>query len=271
MPQFEHDNIEFHFRETGSGLPFIFQHGLGADSSQPFDLFDPPAGIRMITLDARAHGKTRPAGQEHKLGFDTFANDLAALLDHLGLDQAVMGGISMGAGMTLNFTIRYPHRVIGLVQSRPAWLEAPCPWNVDMFSLITHHLREHGPVEGEEKFRATPQFKETEEKWPDVATSMAMQFRSPQAAETAGKYERIIRDVPSSDRDAWAGIPVPTLVLANHQDPVHPFAYGESLADTIPQATLREITPKSVSLEKHTEDVQEHLESFLNAILTNHS
>ena len=45
MPFFEHDGIRFHYRESGAGLPFVFQHGLGADSNQTFDLFRPPAGV----------------------------------------------------------------------------------------------------------------------------------------------------------------------------------------------------------------------------------
>ena len=49
---------------------------------------------------------------------------------------------------------------------------------------------------------------------------------------------------------------MPTLVLGNRQDPIHPWDIAETLAGLIPGAELREITPKSVSLEQHAADVQ---------------
>ena len=57
MGQFVHDQIHFYFRDEGSGLPFFFQHGLGADVSQPFSLFRPSPAVRLIAFDARAHGQ----------------------------------------------------------------------------------------------------------------------------------------------------------------------------------------------------------------------
>lgn len=62
MAEFIHDGIHFHYRDEGEGIPFLFQHGLGADLTQPFSIFRPPAGIRLIAFDARAHGKTTPIG-----------------------------------------------------------------------------------------------------------------------------------------------------------------------------------------------------------------
>lgn len=66
MPTFLHDEIHFHYRDTGSGVPFVFQHGLGADVSQTFDLFTPPPGFRLLSFDCRAHGETRPVGDPKK-------------------------------------------------------------------------------------------------------------------------------------------------------------------------------------------------------------
>jgi len=265
MPTFEHDGITFLYRDRGEGQPFFFQHGLGADSSQPFGIFTPPPGFRLVSFDARAHGQTHPVGDLDKLCFATFAGDLLALMDHLGVERAFVGGISMGAGIALRFTLSHPDRVRGLILSRPAWLEAPCPWNVRMFTLISQLVRTHGPAEGKRLFLASPEYSETLAQWPDVAASLAGQFDSPQIAETADKYRRIINDCPNRDRREWKGIKVPVLVLANRRDPVHPFEYGEVLAAAIPRASLQELTPKSVSLEQHNADTQRHLEAFLHS------
>jgi pimeloyl-ACP methyl ester carboxylesterase len=263
MAVFEHDGIQFHYRDEGTGLAVVLQHGLGADVSQPFSLFKPPAGCRLIAFDVRAHGLTRPAGDHAKLGFSTFADDLRALLDHLALERPIIGGISMGAGIALNFTLRHPGRASGLILSRPAWLDQPCPWNVTMFSLISRIIRDHGRLQGKIRFLETAEYLEAKARWPDVANSLAGQFDSPDVEETCFKFERIIKDVPNLQRADWEGIHVPTLILANRQDPVHPFDDGEILAAAIPGSQLREITSKSVSMEAHTRDVQRCLEAFL--------
>ena len=78
------------------------------------------------------------------------------------------------------------------------------------------------------------------------------------------KLEAIIKDTPNADRQQWKAIQVPTLVLANRQDPIHPFEYGEILAHSIPGAQFKEITSKSVSLERHEADVQKCIEEFLH-------
>lgn len=265
MSLFTHDQIRFRYRCEGDGLPFFFQHGLGGDISQPFGLFRPPPGIRLIAFDARAHGETQPIGDPEKIRFDTFAEDLVALMEHLEIKRAVVGGISMGAGLALNVSLRFPARVAGLVLSRPAWLDGPNPWNVKMFCLVTRLIRQHGPARGQEIFRQTPDYKEMLEKWPEVATGMAQQFDSPNVEETAFRLERIIQDTPNADRREWNSIRVPTLVLANRQDPIHPFEYGEALAQAIPGAELKEITSKSASLEQHGADVQKFIEAFLRS------
>jgi pimeloyl-ACP methyl ester carboxylesterase len=268
MPFFNHDGIQFHYRDEGAGVPFFFQHGLGADLTQPFSLCQPPPGVRLIGFDARAHGQTNPVGPAEKISLSSSADDLRALMDHLHIQRAIVGGISMGAAITLNFTLRHPERVLGLVQSRPAWLDAPNPWNVTMFSLISRLVREHGREPGKRAFLATPEYAETLAKWPDVAASLAAQFDNPVVEETAFKFERIIRDAPCRDRAEWKRLQVPTLILANRHDPIHPFEYGVEMARLVPRAEFQEITAKAVSLEQHNADVQRCLRDFLNRHFT---
>jgi pimeloyl-ACP methyl ester carboxylesterase len=267
MTSFSRDGITFHYRDSGgTGTPFFFQHGLGADVTQPFSLFLPPRNVRLLAFDARGHGATQPLGDAHDLSFKAFAEDLRALMDHLKIRRAIVGGISMGAGIALNFVTRFADRVMALVLSRPAWLERPNPWNVRMFSLISRLLREHGPTRGQELFRQSIEYRDTLERWPDVANSLADQFQSPRAEETACKLESIITDSPCADRALWRSIRVPTLVLANRHDPIHPWEFGEELAREIPGARLTEITAKSINLDQHTRDVQAALDAFVQRL-----
>jgi pimeloyl-ACP methyl ester carboxylesterase len=263
MPQFQRDALSFNYRETGAGIPFVFQHGLGGDVSQPFGLFLPPPGFRLLAFDCRGHGETRPLGDPEKISIASFADDLLALLDTLALPRAIVGGISMGAAVALNFTLRNPGRARALVLSRAAWLAGPMPENARIFSDIARLIGKHGAREGEMIFKQSSAYQEIARQSADVGESLLMQFRNPRAEETFTKFERIARDAPLRDLRELARIRVPTLVLANRQDPIHPFEYGEELARLIPGAEFHEITAKSVSKEQHAADVQCFISDFL--------
>jgi pimeloyl-ACP methyl ester carboxylesterase len=268
MPIFHYDGLNFYYRETGSGVPFVFQHGLGGDSDQTFGLFRPPPGFRMITMDCRAHGQTVPLGDTTKIDVSAFADDLAALLDHLSISRAIIGGISMGAAVALNFALRFPNRVMGLVLSRIAWLDQPHPAERNSFVKIAKLIREHGAVRGAEVFKQTSHYQKILRESPDAAASLLGQFSHPRAEETVVKLERIPIHTPAHKREDWASISVPTLVLANRQDPVHPFEFGETMARIIPRAEFKELTAKSVSVDAHAADVQHFIEAFLKSHLS---
>jgi pimeloyl-ACP methyl ester carboxylesterase len=266
MPQILRDGLSFHYHDSGEGTPFVFQHGLGADIAQPLSLFEPPQGIRLLAVDCRAHGETRPVGDEAKLNFDSLADDLIALLDHLKIPRAVFGGISMGAGISLNIALRYPERVMGLVLSRPAWLDAPWPENLSVLASIARLIREHGARTGRDEFRDSVDYVEIHAESPDAANSMLEQFNSARAVEGVARLERLPSDAPSRDRQSWKRIDVPIVVLGNRQDPVHPWSLAEELAGELNGAELVELTPKSVSKERHAADVQHAIERFLTSV-----
>ncbi len=257
------DGLNFRLRDEGYGLPFVFQHGLGGDLSQPFGVYEPAAGVRMVGFDFRGHGETRPLGDVAKLRIDCLADDLLALLDHLRIERAVVGGISLGSAVSVNTALRYPERVSGLVLSRPAWIDRPLPENVRIYTMIAELLRSVGAHEGLDRFRRTAEFQAMERLSPDCAKSLVGQFEQPRAEECAARLARLIVDTPCPDRAFYRSITVPTLVLGNHQDPIHPWDLAETLARLIPGAELREITPKSVSLERHAADVKDAVDGFL--------
>jgi pimeloyl-ACP methyl ester carboxylesterase len=71
------------------------------------------AGWRAIAPDLRGYGESTVV--PGKTTFDVFAADLAALLDHLSLDRVVLGGLSMGGQIVMEFARQYPSRVRGVV------------------------------------------------------------------------------------------------------------------------------------------------------------
>jgi pimeloyl-ACP methyl ester carboxylesterase len=263
MPLFYHDGLVFHYLDRGEGMPFVFQHGLGADLTQVLEIYEELPGFRLIAFDCRGHGKTHPLGDVDKLSFETFADDLRALMDHLEINEIVVGGISMGAGVALNYTLRYPDRVCGLILSRPAWLDKPLPDNLKYFPMIASLIQQFGAYAGREHFRASRVYSEMLVTAPGVARSMIAQFEHPRAEETVAKLEKLPGDAPNHNVAAWLTITVPTLVLISRMDPVHPYEFGEILAQAIPQAQLRDLTPKSINTKQHNKEAEVYIAEFL--------
>ncbi|MBL8160361.1 MAG: alpha/beta hydrolase [Anaerolineae bacterium] len=267
MPFFTSDSSTFHYLDAGAGLPFVFQHGLGGDHHQTQDTFASPQ-FRLLTLDCRGHGETHPASAPDKLTFSQFADDVLAMIDHLNMQQVVIGGISMGSGVALNFALRYPQRVRRLVLVRPAWLCEPLPVNLQIYPRIADLIRRVGTVQGRAQFIQSTEYLEIERTFPVGAASIAKQFERPHAAEYVDVLERIPADAPCLNQGDLAQIRVPTLVLANELDPVHPFQYGEVLAQAIPGATLTSITSKEIDAQQQAREIQQAVDAFL-AALTN--
>lgn len=97
-----------------SGVPVIFLHGL-SDSWRSFELVLPhlPESVRAFALSQRGHGdSSRP---EAGYRFHDFAADVAAFMDALGLEAAIVVGHSMGSATAQRFAIDHPGRTLGLV------------------------------------------------------------------------------------------------------------------------------------------------------------
>lgn len=262
MPLFLRDGVPIHYQDVGDGTPLIFQHGLGADVSQPINSISTLRGVRLVAFDCRAHGLS-PVGDEQQLSLATSADDLLGLLDYLDIDCAIVGGISMGAAIALNFALRYPSRISGLILARPAWLDRPRKENVEIYATIAALIRQHGVSRGKDLFRERPEFQAVLEQSADAANSLLGQFDNPRALDAVARLERIPPDAPCASLKDLESIRVPSLVMSNRQDPVHPFVYGQALAKVIPGARFAEITAKSISIAAYTRDLRTQLRRFL--------
>lgn len=104
-----------HYEDTGgAGLSLVLSHGFLYDATM-FDaqLRQLRPRHRVITWDQRGHGET--VATSEPFSFWDSADDLAALLDHLAIKRAVVGGMSQGGFVSLRFALRYPERTAGLV------------------------------------------------------------------------------------------------------------------------------------------------------------
>jgi non-heme chloroperoxidase len=101
------DGTEIFYKDWGSGEPIVFSHGwpLSADDWDTHMLFFLERGYRVIALDRRGHGRSSQTGGGHDM--DHYADDLAALTDHLDLRNAIHVGHSTGGGEVVRYIGRH--------------------------------------------------------------------------------------------------------------------------------------------------------------------
>lgn len=113
MPFVTAGRSKLYFEEYGQGAPIVLAHGVGGNHASWFNQIPTFAkSYRVISLDQRAFGNSEDV---EGVGRSAFVDDLAALLDQLEIEQAVLIGQSMGGGTVAAFTCRFPARVRALV------------------------------------------------------------------------------------------------------------------------------------------------------------
>lgn len=101
------DGTKLYYKDWGSGQPIVFSHGwpLCSDSWEAQMLFLALHGFRCIAHDRRGHGRSDQPW--HGNDMDTYADDLAQLLDHLDVKQAILVGFSTGGGEVARYLGRH--------------------------------------------------------------------------------------------------------------------------------------------------------------------
>jgi pimeloyl-ACP methyl ester carboxylesterase len=245
--------------DIGEGLPVVFQHGLGADQAQCAEAFPACAGLRRITLDCPQDGR-RP------FTIAGFAADVLAACDGLGVHRFVAGGISMGAAIALHLAARAPDRVLGLALVRPAWLWDPAPPNMRPYAEVAAALRAHGARAGREVFARGATAARLAEVAPDNLASLLGFFDRADAVALADLLADIAGDGPGVTKSQAAALRVPTLVVGQARDDVHPLALARALAEAIPGATFAEVIPKGIDKARHLAELRDRLGAFLLGI-----
>jgi pimeloyl-ACP methyl ester carboxylesterase len=115
MPFADINGQRIHYEDTGGpGPALVLAHGLFMDLT----MFEPQVAalapdVRVIRWDERAHGRTGWDGKP--FNYWDSAADMIGLLDHLGLERAIVGGMSQGGFLSLRAALARPERVAGLV------------------------------------------------------------------------------------------------------------------------------------------------------------
>jgi pimeloyl-ACP methyl ester carboxylesterase len=237
MPTFVHAGQQLSYEVYGEGqrnvvlLPGLL---LPSRMHEPLarDLAD--RGHRVITLDLLGHGESDKPRDMWRYSMTMFAREVVALLDHLELDEAVIGGTSLGANTALETVSLAPSRVRGMVIEMPVLDNALLACAI-AFTPLLISLTFGEPITGPiaSVLRRVPR---VFGHYPDVFLDWVSREPGPSAAVLQGIF--FGRTAPP--REERKTFEVPAIVLGHPRDVIHPFSDARMLAEELPNGRLLE-------------------------------
>ena len=264
------DGTDIFFKDWGTGTPVVFSHGwpLSADAWDPQMLFLVNQGYRVIAHDRRGHGRSGQASGGN--GMDTYADDLAAVLDALDVTNAMLVGHSTGGGEVAHYIGRHGSKrvakavLIGAVP--PLMLKtADNPGGLPM--SVFDGIRAGVAANRSQFFLdlATPFYGFNR---PDAQVSQGLIedfWRQGMAGSIKGQYECIRQFSEVDYTDDLKKIDVPTLFLHGDDDQIVPIdASAKPASKLVTNATLKVYAGAPHGMcSTHAEQVNADLLSFL--------
>jgi pimeloyl-ACP methyl ester carboxylesterase len=235
--QFKHDGHRLVFDDYGQGpYTVVLMPGLllSRKMQDPLARTLAARGHRVISLDPLGHGESDRPRDMWRYSMPLFGEQVIALLDHLEIEQAVVGGTSLGANITLEAAIRAPERMKGLVVEMPV-LDNALLGCALAFTPLLVALTFGAPV-ARLFGRAASLVPRGSSNLIDVGLDWISQDPGPSAAVLQGIF--FGRTAPP--RAERGTIDTKTLVIGHPRDPVHPFSDCDMLVRELPSARLVE-------------------------------
>jgi pimeloyl-ACP methyl ester carboxylesterase len=235
MPVLALDGAELHYETHGSGPALVFAHGLGGSHLSWWQQVPHFQGrYTCVTFAHRGFAPSReaPGGP----GPDAFVDDLAALLDHLGLADVRLVGQSMGGWTCLGYALRAPARVRALVLAGTTG-----PFADDEARAI---FRAHGAARPEAGLRARGIHPACGERMAREQPALHFLYRGLDALSAGLDKEAVRRRLialRTTPREAVAALRLPVLCVTGEEDVVMPPAAVAVLAAAIPGARLARV------------------------------
>ena len=232
MNEFRFEGHPIAYDEYGEGdRVIVLIHGLLMNSTM-FSRLAPTLaerGNRVVCVNLLGHGQS---GGPHELPYysmSSFADQVVALLDHLAVEQAVIGGTSLGANVSLEFACRTPERARGLFIEMPVLENALLAVAV-IFTPIMAMLQLGGPVL---RFAAmlTRSVPRT-----NYYLDLLLDFLRRDPARSADVLQGLLLGRTAPIPKERKRIENPALIIGHPADPLHPFSDADMIARELPNS-----------------------------------
>jgi pimeloyl-ACP methyl ester carboxylesterase len=236
MGEFRYEGHRISYDLYGEGERLIvLVHGL-LMNRRMFDRLAPELaarGNRVLTVDMLGHGRSDRPADLRLYSMPLFARQLVALLDHLGEEQAVVGGTSLGANIALELAVRYPDRARALFIEMPV-LDNALSAVAGFFTPVLLGLKFGRPV-FEAVSLGTRLIPRTNYML-DIGLDWVRQRPGPSQAVLEG----LLLGETAPHREERVKIEHETLIVGHPRDPLHPFSDSGMLLEELPNARLVE-------------------------------
>jgi 3-oxoadipate enol-lactonase len=215
------DRVRIYYEEHGAGTPLVLAYGIGGNA----DLWDTnrdalAAQHRLILWEPRGHARSDSPEDPAKYSFARWVLDLRAVLDHLRISRAHVGGLSLGAGIATRFALRFPRRARSLLVTNSS-SAAGLPLPVDHLLMRAQSIK----VTLERGMDAMAEFAMASN--PNVQARLAIdpnakdEFYAYYRRLTPIGYANALRALLAMDHitDQLSRIRVPTLLIGGDHDP----------------------------------------------------
>jgi pimeloyl-ACP methyl ester carboxylesterase len=234
--EFRYEGHRISYDSYGEGeRVLVLVHGL-LMNRRMFERLGPElaaAGNRVVCVDLLGHGRSDRPEDLRLYSMPLFARQVVALLDHLELGSAVVGGTSLGANVGLELAVRYPERARGLFVERPV-LDNALPAVAGAFTPVLLGLR-YGKPAFELASRATSLLPRT-----NFLVDIGLDWVRQRPGPSGAVLEGLLLGETAPHREQRQQIEQPTLIVGHPRDPLHPFSDAGMLADELANARLVE-------------------------------
>jgi len=255
------DQVELTYYDSGHGRLVLFQHGFAMDHRQILEVWPELQNTRLVSLDTRGHGLSH-LGEPTTLSFQRAVQDIRELITYLGEVPTIIGGISLGAALTMELSRDF--EIAHLIVARPAFSADGDTSHFDVFRALQHILRTEPQDRWALCLEQQPEFQ-------------ALKSIAPRNQDT---YRRLLEHPRLEDLMIWmdaletesltltpaelSQLKCKADVIAQQDDALHPANLAETFAELIPKARIHFVESGSSSDEAYRESMQK----TLNAVLT---
>ncbi|HKB50908.1 MAG TPA: alpha/beta hydrolase [Solirubrobacterales bacterium] len=236
MAELSYQGHRIGFDEYGEGeRPIVLVHGL-LMNRRMFERLGPALakrGNRVICVDLLGHGRSDQPDDLRLYSMPQFAEQVIALLDHLGLERAVVGGTSLGANVALELAVRHPGRVEGLFIEMPV-LDNALAAVAAIFAPVLLGLRVGRPAV-ELSSRLASLVPRT-----NFLLDIGLDWARRKPRPTVAVLEGLLLGETAPGREQRRLIDQPALVVGHPRDPLHPFSDSGMLIEELGRAQLVE-------------------------------
>lgn len=222
------------YSDFGAGdCPLVLAHGLLMNRQMYARLAPEMAalGNRVICLDLLGHGESDAPADLSLYSMTAFADQIEALLDHLGIERAVVGGTSLGANVALEFGVSHPDRARGLFVEMPV-LDNALVAVAMAFTPVLVGAQLGAPLLG--LLAAAARRIPRTHYLVDIGLDWAR--RDPLSSTRVLQGLLLGRTCPPhAERER---IETPALIVGHPSDPIHPFSDSDDLAREMPNGQL---------------------------------